>query len=259
MKNLTRFCLLPKKITNLKSLVGFLALGFLSCGGPTQNEIILSDSFQQASDAGDMVLNMHKVEIVQVLKTETYMYMEVSEGGKKFWIATGPGSVRSGSTYYFNEAVRKFNFESKALDRVFDSIYLIPRLVPESKLEALNQRLFDPHQMGQRNQASDTLAVPDPDIFTALTIGELLQSPETYEGQWVEISGTCVKVNNGILGRNWVHLRAKEENGGEVVVTTQQEVEVGEVVRMQALVRRNRDFGSGYQYDLLLEDGFPID
>ena len=68
-----------------------------------------------------------------------------------------------------------------------------------------------------------------------------------------------MKVNPGIMNRNWVHLKAAGEDGGQVVVTTQDEVEVGEMVRMQAVVKRNRDFGSGYRYDLLLEEGRLID
>ena len=127
--------------------------------------------------------------------------------------------------------------------------------MPEGRQDELKAPL---HKVNAENP-HDQKQEAEPQAAVSLDLSELVKNPAPYENQWVEISGTCVKVNNGILGRNWVHLRATEENGGEVVVTTQQEVEVGEVVRMQALVRRNRDFGSGYQYDLLLEDGFPID
>ena len=259
MKKLTSYYQLPEWKRQLMTLAVLLAMGFLSCGGPSQSEIILSDSFGQTSDANDLELSTHKVEIVQVLKTDSYLYMEVTEAGRKFWIATGPGNVRPGSTYYFNEAVRKYNFESKALVRVFDSIYLVPRLVPESKLASLDQRLFDPHKPGQKTISADTLPLPDDQNIRAITIPELLRNPEAFENSWVELSGTCVKVNSGIMGRNWVHLKAPGEAGGEVVVTTREEVVVGELVQFQAVVRRNRDFGAGYLYELLLEEGFRID
>jgi len=259
MKSQNTFGLLPRRLNPIALLTGLLAMALLACGSPRQEEIILKESFVRAPDGSDLVLDLHQVEIIQVLPTETYLFMEVSEKDKRYWIATGLGNVRPGSTYYFNEAVRKFDFESKALERVYDSIYLVTRLVPKSRLSSLDKRIFDPHNPEAAGKPADSLEIPTDSDAVPITIQELLDAPELYENRWVELSGTCVKVNFGIMNRNWVHLKGPGETGGEVVLTTQEDIQLGESVRVEALVRRNRDFGAGYVYELLLEEGFRID
>jgi len=61
---------------------------------------------------------------------------------------------------------------------------------------------------------------------------------------------------------NWVHLqdgsgqRVQETN--DIVVTTSWPVKEGEIVTMGAVVAVNRDFGSGYFYKVILEEGQVI-
>jgi hypothetical protein len=60
------------------------------------------------------------------------------------------------------------------------------------------------------------------------------------------------------MGKNWVHLRdgsgdaAKETN--DILVTTQAQAKVGDVVTVSGVVRTNKDFGAGYTYKVLIED-----
>jgi hypothetical protein len=67
-----------------------------------------------------------------------------------------------------------------------------------------------------------------------------------------------VKVNNGIMGRNFVHVQdgsgdaAKGTNN--LIVTSKQTANVGDQVAVSGVVVVNRDFGSGYSYPLLIED-----
>ena len=67
-----------------------------------------------------------------------------------------------------------------------------------------------------------------------------------------------VKFNPGIMGKNWVHLRdgsgsAKDETH-DVLVTTQESVQLGSVVSARGVVRTDVDLGSGYNYKVLIED-----
>ncbi|MSP91681.1 MAG: hypothetical protein EXR79_07740 [Myxococcales bacterium] len=60
-------------------------------------------------------------------------------------------------------------------------------------------------------------------------------------------------MSRGILGRNWLHLR--DNDGGEdLVVTSLQDAQPGQVVLANGKVAVDRDLGMGYQYDVLLED-----
>jgi hypothetical protein len=74
----------------------------------------------------------------------------------------------------------------------------------------------------------------------------------------VEVHAKVVKVNSGIMGKNWVHLRDgtgnADDGSNDILLTTNAEITVGSTVTAMGTVRTNKDFGSGYAYKVLLED-----
>ena len=75
-------------------------------------------------------------------------------------------------------------------------------------------------------------------------------------GQRITLKGTVVKVNNGIMGKNFLHLRdgTGSEGTNDLTITSQETAHVDDVVEINGLVTVNRDFGFGYNYPLLLEE-----
>ncbi len=71
----------------------------------------------------------------------------------------------------------------------------------------------------------------------------------------MELTGTCTKINEGILGRNWLHLKDGTADSQDLVMTSSDGVDPGSEVTVRAIVSLNRDFGAGYSYDVLLEEG----
>ena len=65
-----------------------------------------------------------------------------------------------------------------------------------------------------------------------------------------------VKVNNGIMGRNWIHVQdgTGGANSNDLVITSKQTANVLDQVTITGVVAVNRDFGSGYAYPLLIEE-----
>jgi hypothetical protein len=93
----------------------------------------------------------------------------------------------------------------------------------------------------------------------ARTVSEIWAQKAQLKEKSVTIRGTVVKVNSGIMGRNWVHLR--DGSGSEakadhnIIVTTQDEPKVGDVVVAKGTVRVDKDFGAGYAYPVIVEEG----
>jgi len=58
------------------------------------------------------------------------------------------------------------------------------------------------------------------------------------------------------MGRNWVHIQDGTSAGKyfDLTITTQDVVETGDVVVFSGKVVLNKDFGAGYQYDLIMEE-----
>ena len=88
------------------------------------------------------------------------------------------------------------------------------------------------------------------------TVAALHQDKTALGGKLVRIDGKVVKVNNGIMGRNFVHLQdgTGDENSNRVIVTSKQTAAVGDRVVATGRVVLDRDFGSGYLYPLLVEE-----
>ena len=65
----------------------------------------------------------------------------------------------------------------------------------------------------------------------------------------VLVRGRIVKYNQGIMGKNWIHLRdgtgSAADNSNDVLVRTTGEAKVGDVVLARGTVRTDQDFGSG--------------
>ncbi len=92
----------------------------------------------------------------------------------------------------------------------------------------------------------------------AETVAALNQNKAGLAGKTVSAQGKVVKVNNGIMGRNFVHVQdgsgdaAKGTNN--LIVTSKQTANVGDQVAISGVVVVNRDFGAGYSYPLLIEE-----
>lgn len=89
------------------------------------------------------------------------------------------------------------------------------------------------------------------------TVAELNQNRTALAGKTVSAQGKVVKVNNGIMGRNFVHVQDGTGEPGStnnLIVTSKQTAAVGDQVTVSGVVVVNRDFGAGYSYPLLIEE-----
>ena len=248
MSRLSLSCL---KLLYLLPVAGLLLLGCK--GGPEEREIIpvsVGHGTVQMPDGID--LQMHEVRVLESIPTDAYLYLRVREGDREYWIATSKRDLLPDERYFYNEALMRTDFRSEALDRSFDTLYLVTRMVPESDRKSLESGGYSPHNP-QAVDAEGSEPAPFHATVRPVSIHELVERPGDFADKWVRVEGRCERINYGILGRNWVHLRS--ESGEELVVTTQDSVPLNAPVAMRGIVRQGRDFGSGYTYSLLLEEG----
>jgi len=76
--------------------------------------------------------------------------------------------------------------------------------------------------------------------------------------QKVVIRGKVVKVSSGIMGKNWFHLQdgtgSAAKGTHDLVVTSKDTVSMGDVVTATGTLGKDRDFGAGYKYSVIVED-----
>ena len=88
------------------------------------------------------------------------------------------------------------------------------------------------------------------------TVAVLNKDKTALAGKTVSAQGKVVKVNNGIMGRNFVHVQdgTGDASNNNLIVTSKDTANVGDSVSVTGVVAVNRDFGGGYSYPLLVEE-----
>ena len=197
--------------------------------------------------------NLHTVIAQEVLPTTKYVYVRMKEGAEEFWIATTKQEVIVGKSYFYRGGLMKTNFQSKEYNRTFDKLYLISQLVP-SDHGSSGAGMPGAAPMA----ASEQSAAVHVSSEGSVKIADLVANPKKYEGRSIQISGTCTKVNPMIMGRNWIHLKDGSKDDYDLVITTDAVVPEGHAVTMVGTVVLKKDFGAGYNYDILLEGGMVV-
>lgn len=87
------------------------------------------------------------------------------------------------------------------------------------------------------------------------SVADLYKNKTALSGKEVRVQGKVVKVNEGIMKRNFVHVQdgTGDKTSNNLIVTAQQSAKVGDQVVIVGKVTLDKDFGSGYSYPLLLE------
>ncbi|MFH1526888.1 MAG: hypothetical protein ABIG69_09590, partial [Bacteroidota bacterium] len=93
-------------------------------------------------------------------------------------------------------------------------------------------------------------------VKDGITLKELFENKEKYSGKIVKVKGQSVKVNNGIMSKNWVHIQdgTKSTENYDLMVTTNESINLNDVVVFEGIIILDKDFGYGYKYDLIMED-----
>ncbi len=199
------------------------------------------------------VAGVHTVVVEEVLPTEKYVYLRVKEGTDEFWVATGKQEVEVGQTYFYKDGLLKTNFVSKEYNRTFDKVYLVGKIVPANHAGGGMNESAIPKVAGAGTPVAGTGKIVRKE--GSMKIADLVANPKKYEGKVVQITGKCTKLNANIMGRNWMHLQDGSKDDYDLVVTSDVAVPEGHVVTMKAKVALNIDFGAGYKYDIILQEG----
>ena len=199
--------------------------------------------------------NMHTVTVEEVLPTDKYVYLHVKEGEEKYWIAALKADVQVGESYMYSGGLLQTNFESKEYDRVFEKVILVSSLVKASGVSDQPPVVRQEKKEKVKPDLSESIEPAEGSI----KISELVENAKKYEGKIIQLTGTCTKINRNIMNRNWIHLKDGSKDDFDLVITSSQMVSEGAVVTLKGKVVLNKDFGAGYTYDLILEEGMVVE
>jgi hypothetical protein len=191
-----------------------------------------------------------KGQVLEARDVDNYTYLRLKTAEGEIWAAVPTSTVKSGAVVTIGDAMMMENFESKALKKKFDKIVFGQIIDP-------NPKPVSPHGVAAAPVApvAKVAKATGPD---ARTIAEVVKGKATLKGKSVLVRGQVVKVNNGILGKNWLHLQdgsgTAAEGTNDILVTTKDMARLGDVVTVKGTVQTDLDLGSGYSYAVLIED-----
>ena len=196
-------------------------------------------------------------KIVETMNSGGYTYLNLEKDGKKTWVAVPETRVKVGQEVSCTSGAEMANFPSKTLKRTFDRIIFcntpLEKKGGEAEVEGAS-----PGSKGAVVAPADKTKVEKAAGANAYTVGELYKNKAKLDKKKVVVRGKVAKVSAGIMGKNWIHLQDGSGNQKKgthnLVVTSQDLPAVGDVVTMGGTLYKDKDFGSGYRYDVIVEE-----
>lgn len=191
--------------------------------------------------------NTHKVIVEEVINVTEYSYLKVKEANKEFWMAVPKAEFSAGEILFYESSMEMKNFESKELNRTFESILFVDKIDKQLGAGSLNQP-----QKPVLTKENISVAP----VEGGITIAQLYSKAGSFSGKVVRIKGKVTKFNSGIMKKNWVHIQDGTSTGEnfDLTITTNDFVQTGETITFEGKIILNKDFGYGYSYKVLMED-----
>lgn len=93
--------------------------------------------------------------------------------------------------------------------------------------------------------------------YTECKVVDVFTKKDTLAGKNILVKGKVAKFSGGIMGTNWFHIKDGSGSAGtdDLVVTSKNSGKAGDEVVVRGELSTNVDFGSGYKYDVIIQDG----
>ena len=210
-----------------------------------------SVAFWGAATAADVTV---KGEVLEVKDVDSYTYLRLKTAQGEVWSAVLTAPVKKGEVVTIENAVQMDNFQSNTLKKTFPVIYFgslvgAPEYVAP-KMGAATAPIAKADLMAD-------VKVPRATGAQAYTVAEIINKSTTLKDKNVVLRARVVKVNGGILGKNWLHVRdgsgSESDATNDLLVTSADTARLGDTVLINGTVRADKDFGGGYAFKVMVE------
>lgn len=194
--------------------------------------------------------DIHRSEIMEVIQTTNYSYLLAKEDETSIWLAVPKLNAAVGDIYYHSKGIEMRNFRSKELGRTFEVVFFLQSI---SSAESLKKTIEQKEMIKEMPTIGE---IPE----GVISVKEIFANMEKYQGQKVKLHGRVVKFNQNIMGKNWIHLQDGTGDPGsdDITITTPDITKVGSLITIEGTLITNKDYGSGYFYDCIIEEGHII-
>ena len=209
-----------------------------------------------------------KGKVLERLDAPPYSYLKLQTEKGETWAAVPKTDTDKGAEVVVTGAMPMNDFESKTLKRKFEVVYFgtiggsnaaaAPGAAGAEPGGAPAVGMAAQHAAAAAGPSDvSSVKVPKASGADARTVAEVFAQRSALKEKPVTIRGKIVKYNEGIMGRNWIHIRDGSGAAGkdnDLTITTAEKAAVGDVVVVKGKVAVEKDFGAGYSYPVIIED-----
>ena len=196
-----------------------------------------------------------KGEVLEIKQVPNYTYLRLKTADGESWAAVSTAKLAVGTEVSIQNAELMDNFKSTVLNRVFPRIYFGSLAAGPGTASG---QVASPHAGLAQAEMANNVIVSKAQGPLARTVAEVIKQSSALKDRPVLLHARVVKYNAAVMGKNWIHLRdgsgSATDATNDLLVTTQDQAKLGDVVLVKGLVRKDKDFGSGYVYKVLVED-----
>jgi hypothetical protein len=231
-------------------------------------------------------------KVTEVLTSGGYTYVNLSHDDTSTWVAFPTTPVKVGQELVLVPGYEMRNFTSKTLNRTFNLVIFSSGPAEKQAMDPNLFKAAHKGDVPMKQQAANQPAQPTkqqvpllpgasmipphsppppkiPEIkvkkaagSNAYTVKQLYDRRSSLDNKRVVVRGKVVKINPRILKQCWIHLQdgsGKPGKADSVLVTTTPSSNlkvpvVGDVVTATGTLHKDRDYGGGYRYAVILDN-----
>jgi hypothetical protein len=191
----------------------------------------------------------HIAKVIDKIVVSNYNYLQLSENKNEYWIAVPTMPIEIGETVYFSKYTIMKDFKSSNINRSFDEIFFVEDARKSPTPDEMKKIHSDALTLEKQKINIEPLA-------NGKTINQIFNEKSSLNGKAVKVKGKVVKFNKQIMKRNWIHIQdgTGDENNYDLVITSDQDVKVGDIITAEGKLAIDKDFGAGYYFSVIIED-----
>lgn len=226
----------------MKALCLIVLAGLLIFGCNNDQSEVLKEEDVQKNER-------HIAMVIEKIPAKGYTYLQVSENKDEYWIAVPTMDVEIGETVYFSKFMVMEDFSSENINKSFDEILF----VEDARKSPTPDEMKKIHSGVTSTDKQEINIDPQKD---GKTIQQIYSEKSELNGEVVKVKGKVTKFNKQIMKRNWIHIQDGTGSGDEfdLVITSDYDVKVGDVIIAEGTVAVDKDFGAGYFFPVIIEE-----
>jgi hypothetical protein len=229
------------KRTHLLTLLVSSSLAFSNIG-------LISSAIAEEKNTKKILKTAPKIEgeVTEILNVGSYIYAKVKAEKQEVWAAAPEVKLTVGDKISFSTKMPMENFHSESLNRNFPIVYFVNHFITDKTIPASKHKRSEPKKATPLVKKIDKLK-------EGKTIAEIYTEKAKLAGKIVKVRGLVTKITEGVMGKNWIHIR-DNSTLEDLTITTDAVVKLDDIVVIEGSLGLDKDFGYGYVYAVMFED-----